>query len=707
MLNYKSISGKLKKYNKKEYFQFNTSILIAFTLIFTFANLYMSNTLQKTMEYGTDSNQMIMSIFILCMVGCTMLVIYSAEVFLKYKSREIGVFISFGLTKKEFVKIIAKEILAIVAKLTVIAGILSLVFSFGIWKFFQIIYSKYEIENLSLNTKGILIGIIFSILIFVIVYIRLSIYIRRYDVMELMHSRSRTDKLKRMKKPYLYLGLILSVAGVSIGYFLPQWYTINFDKASPTLFSPAYIFSFIGIYMVLYYFISNPKKSSKRLGKYYNNIAYYNITRLQGKQIIGSMFSMILIFGVFTFSFFNLVNQSGGLREEKMEYDFSIPLRLENNILDKNIIQEIAKEHKIEIGTYKEYEFSELLSGSNVRNWDDNAENIIEKVVEEYKYYEFISESEYNSLSNKKIDVGEGQYINLVRKNNKYDSWESDDDLKNIKSIDGKQMKVNYQGTLEDDVLVDRGLSWNKRYILDDGDYEKLTRGISEGQKIKNIVFNIEGEKKFEFSEDVFDYILENTPKEMAVQTDYDKNLHRLVKNSGRQWYTGELEEYETEGTYLVSLNKDNSELQGNWKYYPRMNYYENTASFVLNLVKVLLSGFIVIIALTATVFITYNRASSIFFNNINLFKSMKKLGATNKNILTDLKTINRRTIVYPVIGGGILAFTIVVIIILSQVSLGIEVIADLILLLISYLIVITVKQKALNNIEKAVVEEL
>ena len=90
-------------------------------------------------------------------------------------------------------------------------------------------------------------------------------------------------------------------------------------------------------------------------------------------------------------------------------------------------------------------------------------------------------------------------------------------------------MKVNYQGTLEDDVLVDRGLSWNIRYILDDGDYEKLTRGISEGQKIKNIVFNIEGEKKFEFSEDIFDYILENTPKEMAVQTDYDKNLHKQI----------------------------------------------------------------------------------------------------------------------------------------------------------------------------------
>ena len=105
-----SIFLKLRRYNKKNYKQLLFCTFFSIFLVTSFVCVLYSPVVQAGFPEGGDSLKMIMMIFALAVLGCLIFNIYAAGLFFRTKSRETGVFLALGMTKKRLKKELYKEL---------------------------------------------------------------------------------------------------------------------------------------------------------------------------------------------------------------------------------------------------------------------------------------------------------------------------------------------------------------------------------------------------------------------------------------------------------------------------------------------------------------------------------------------------------------------------------------------------------------------
>ena len=102
--------AKLRKYNKKNYYQLKFCIAFAVMLIASFISIVLNPAMQNALPAGGDSRRMVYMIFAVAVIGCTIFIIYAARLFLRYRSREIGVFLALGAEKKQMSRALYGEL---------------------------------------------------------------------------------------------------------------------------------------------------------------------------------------------------------------------------------------------------------------------------------------------------------------------------------------------------------------------------------------------------------------------------------------------------------------------------------------------------------------------------------------------------------------------------------------------------------------------
>ena len=88
---------KLRKYNQRNYLQFIFCMTFSVLLVTSYAVMLYSTIVQQTLPVGGDSRKQVMMIFAIAIAGCLIFIMYAANLFLKYKSRETGVFLALSL----------------------------------------------------------------------------------------------------------------------------------------------------------------------------------------------------------------------------------------------------------------------------------------------------------------------------------------------------------------------------------------------------------------------------------------------------------------------------------------------------------------------------------------------------------------------------------------------------------------------------------
>ena len=91
--------GKLKSQNKSEYRQVQFCLVMAVLLITSYVEILFSPLVQNTLPEGGDSGKQIYLIFGIAVIGCAVFAVYAVGLFLRYKSREVGVFLALGTEK--------------------------------------------------------------------------------------------------------------------------------------------------------------------------------------------------------------------------------------------------------------------------------------------------------------------------------------------------------------------------------------------------------------------------------------------------------------------------------------------------------------------------------------------------------------------------------------------------------------------------------
>ncbi|MBO1306044.1 ABC transporter permease [Enterococcus sp. 669A] len=640
-MNLDKIFDKLRRYNRGNYVQLIFCIAFAVFLITSFSAMLFSPTILTVLPVGGDSRKQVNMIFVIALIGCLMFAIYATGLFFKYKSRETGVFLALGASKRVLTKTFYKELAKIWAACTLVALVLGNIASVIIWQLFRVLVIDTSQMPYQFSITGTLVGLMFAVVLGLCIFVMAYIFMKRSNLMDILNEQRKNEPIQEVTRAYGLTGLVMTVLGILLGYVVPFAVASAFKINLPGLWNATYLISIVGIYRLVTYLISHHERG-KRPQKYYKNIIPYSMMKSQGKQTVRNMCVMALLVLASMFALFYVPMSATSywqIDDSPVDYSLVYPANIDE--LNQEDIESLAAKHDVKATDYMEVDFAELLGSGIERDWTDSGK-LVEEYQEKHEYAEFISASEYEQITGKQLTVPQGGYYIFV--NGPEDTWTKFDDMDQVTNpATDETFKLSLTGTLDDDKELFH-LATN-RYVLNDADFEAITAGISEDHQVKQLMFNVEeSEAEQAFAEEVFSEFIARAPAEMARTTTYDAYQSEQAKLAGEHY----------DGDIVMELDTSNPDLRNYWKYYPsiktvmKQNFLRDMAVFFLLFV------YVAIICLAAVGIIAYTRSITIAINNKQLFEDLTKLGANNKYIRRTVNSQLTKIFVYPTVIGGV-----------------------------------------------------
>lgn len=216
--------------NLKHYYLYFFALIFSVTLCFSFTTLYTNPSVIETLEKsGTASTGFEVASYILYFI-VTFFVLYANHLFMKRRSKEIGLYQLIGMTKGLVVRLIALEniILFILAVgVGMVLGFLSSrIFAMILLRLVEleaVVDLTFSIEALTQST------IVFTILL-VVILIQMIWMIRRVSLLSLFNASKKADE---RIKPFGVFQMIMGIIGIALIYYGYYKSTQLFNIADP------------------------------------------------------------------------------------------------------------------------------------------------------------------------------------------------------------------------------------------------------------------------------------------------------------------------------------------------------------------------------------------------------------------------------------------------------------------------------------------
>ncbi len=106
-------------------------------LITAYVCMMRSPTILTVLPEGGDSRKQVMMVFVLAVLGCGVFTTYASGLFFRQKSRQLGVFLALGATRRQLSRMLTRE-LTLLTLLSCGAGaLLGGPLAWGIWQVFR------------------------------------------------------------------------------------------------------------------------------------------------------------------------------------------------------------------------------------------------------------------------------------------------------------------------------------------------------------------------------------------------------------------------------------------------------------------------------------------------------------------------------------------------------------------------------------------
>lgn len=478
-----SIFLKLRRYNKKNYKQLLFCTFFSIFLVTSFVCVLYSPVVQAGFPEGGDSLKMIMMIFALAVLGCLIFNIYAAGLFFRTKSRETGVFLALGMTKKRLKKELYKELFLSLGKGIVFGIVLGAAASVGIIWVLLHTFLKDILERRMFSAAGLGISLFFAAVTVLILFFMAARYMRRTNLMDILNEEKKNEPLQLVKKGYGIAGGIFLVVGLLFGYAGPQL-TANLLKFQmPAIWNAVYLVVAVGIYMLFVFFIVYHKRG-KHPQKYYHNLISNSMMKFQGRQTVRNMCILAFLTGAALYAGSYIPDKLVMFRTmADTPVDFNLIYRQTEQEIQKEDIEVMADEYGVTITDYQEVLLAELQTSGVERDWTDDGK-LIEDYYETYAYGEFISASVYEQYTGTKMEVEPGTFAQIILPEQTENFWEKYTDMDLVTNQEtGAQLHLKFAKTVEDRMFYRANVH---RYILNDSDFQTITAQMTEPMDPEN-----------------------------------------------------------------------------------------------------------------------------------------------------------------------------------------------------------------------------
>ena len=113
MTSFNDVNKRLRKKNRGRYALLASCCFVSVLLITAYISMMGSETVLSVLPEGGDSRKQMMMIFALAVIGCAVFTTYAAGIFFREKSRETGIFLALGATRKQLARALYGELTVI------------------------------------------------------------------------------------------------------------------------------------------------------------------------------------------------------------------------------------------------------------------------------------------------------------------------------------------------------------------------------------------------------------------------------------------------------------------------------------------------------------------------------------------------------------------------------------------------------------------
>ena len=616
----KQMEQKLQRADRKHAHLYLFCNFIALMIISAYAGMMFSPTVQTAFPAGGDSRKQMNAIFVLTLIGCVVFTVYAAGLFFRHKSRQLGILMALGASRKRLIPGLFREVLFL-SGLSSIAGVIAgFPFIWIIWTLFRLVLIDSSDMVLSFDLRCLSVSLAFMVVVIAFSCLTAWQYLRKTNIMEIIREEHINEPVKELGKWCAPAGCLLLLAGVLSGYCVPTIYMNTFNTLPPAWLNILYAPAFVGLYMIMLHAVVHGFVSHRH--NPYKNIITRSMMKFQGRQTVNNMIVVALLIAGSCFGIFYIPMTAIGamMTYAAQPYDYFYHYRADQTMPDKAAVEELAGEYGLSLKDWAEFEYISLAFGGMTdvmqedgKHWSTEYDPILSED-------RVISEETWNRLTNDTTDVLPGTYLCIT--NTEETSLSVSSSARHITNmVTRKQIATEYAGLLHYDLLTDsRGYR-----VLDQTDYEQLSEGLTDDWKGMFVHFNIDGKDSYPFAEALFRLIVSSSGEDCFITAYYNRVTSIMAEEKGiPDW-----QESEPDMMRLDPAKTDSIAFRLTWEYQPHFRILNQNDFLLSTSVLLMMFLFIFIVCILTSLVICHTRCQTIVLNNRYIFDDLKKLGAS------------------------------------------------------------------------------
>lgn len=598
------ISRKLFKNNRKQYSLFFFSIVFSLAMIGAYGVLQYSPTVTNVLIDGGSTQTISQAMFFGSMLGIIVFLVYADSLFLKYKSREIGIFLSLGIDRRSVQKIIVKEY-TLLFQIAALTGLfLSVPLAYLCWSILNL-FLKTQETAFSIGWAGLLIALAFALVNWLVLWVINRKYIKTVDILKILKTADENEEAGNGNLLLLILGGLLVPSGI-ISFFTLQ----NIGGFLNTLLAFAWLFAAIwGVYILIIQCASIGDILKKYNAKaYYKSIVFYNLLKQKIRQYTRSIFvaTLLITFTVFGIGFIAAGFIDGYNVALNEPYDYTINATYEHPMTEQRI-HEIAKESDTTITDIRRMD-SLLIGVQN--NYKDGSTDWSSRII--------VSQSHFNLLSGTNISVASGSFTVYYDRSMEYklNAFSADSSLF-YNPTTKQEFSLTQNTPVCRDGLFNTRSVFSSFLILNDEDYIVLSASLGNEYRAVSYMVNVEDWQHTEkFQNDVL----------QAVISDNGGQIFTNWHNSAAFAKTGSQAEY-------LQYKGNETRIARVWSLYPLSKLSNTTTQFEAFATYLMLMLFIAIVAFVSAVMVIGLKLISTIWDDAAVYENLRRLGMKQKKI--------------------------------------------------------------------------
>lgn len=613
----RTLWGKLRKRNKGDYRQFQFSTAFAVTLISSFLMLVCSPLIQGALPDGGDSAKQVWLSFGVSAIGCIVFVLYVTKLFLRYKSREIGIFLALGAEKHILKRSLSAELAGMTAICSAAGILIGAVLAFITGKIMELTVADVYNGKFAFTLSGFLLSVLYVLILFLFIQFQAGRAMKRTNVMEVINEQHRQEPMKKsVSKAYLVSGIVLTLAAV------------------------------FGVYRVLVYTVSSHQRG-RNPQKYYNNLIDYGMMKFQGVSVVRNMLviTLLLFGGLYAVSYLPMMLSTSS-QEAGYEADYSYRFLNDADEPDKSEINDMAAKHNVSVENYREGSFLRVFGGGTERDSDDGSQ-LTETYYDRYAQYDVTSASEFKKMTGTSLDIPSGSYYQIIGSSSYENIWYQFGDMDQLYvENENVYLPFDYIDTVSYESLnigMNSNMGDGSRFVVSDADFDRLKTGLEDSSMETQVLFDIEGSMadKIAFSNELFRTFAEGMSEGMDVLDYYNA---ATAEREGAEY---------TEDFTGAVVDPENPLKATDWQFSPLMVPILDLQLLMELSTRLLMFSYIFIICIAAVGVIGYTRSQSVGLTNLQIFEDIRRLGANRHYRMVLMRRQLRKVFVLPTILGA------------------------------------------------------